>query len=277
MTTVTSGRVLRGVIAGLLLIWIILELHSAASVLRAGLGVDYRLYMESARRWLEGGSFYPAWQLAGPYVLQEPAVLYPPLSVPFLAAFAFLPWPFWYLPPIIIIGYAVWRLRPGPWTRIGLLTLLAWPYVWTLTLFGNPSLWASAFLALAALGYPTAAFVLLKPSLFPFAAFGVWHRTWWLGLAVVVAMSMLTLPLWSQYITVMLNARGSQASIWYSLKDIPLLAIPLVAWAGRQASRWRGTRVFPVSGRGGTPPAASPEGPVRSRRAGAGAVDARNS
>ncbi len=277
MTTIASGRVLRGVITGLLLIWIILELHEATSVLCAGVGVDYRLYMESARRWLEGGAFYPQWQLAGPYVLQEPAVLYPPLAVPFLAAFALLPWPFWYMPPIVIIGYAVWRLRPGPWTRVGLLALLGWPYVWTLTLFGNPSLWVSAFLALAALGYPTAAFALLKPSLFPFAAFGMWRRNWWLGLAVGVAMSMLTWPLWSQYMAVMLNARGAQASIWYSLKDVPLLAIPLVAWAGRQASGWRGTGDFPVTGQGGAPPGGSPEGPERSRLAGAGAVDARSS
>jgi hypothetical protein len=52
------------------------------------------------------------------------------------------------------------------------------------------------------------------------------------GLASVAVASLLFLPLWTQYATVMLNARVG-SGILYSLGEVPFLVIPLVAWAAR--------------------------------------------
>src|SRR5450759_88660 len=41
-------------------------------------GVDYRLYMDAARRWLDGGGFYLPFQVAGPYPVLLGDVMYPP-------------------------------------------------------------------------------------------------------------------------------------------------------------------------------------------------------
>ncbi len=76
-----------------------------------------------------------------------------------------------------------------------------------------------------------APFVLLKPSLAPFALFGITCRSWWLGLAVFVAMSVPFGTLWRDWLVSVLNSRGG--GLLYSVLEIPILLLPLVAWAGR--------------------------------------------
>ena len=49
----------------------------------------------------------------------------------------------------------------------------------------------------------------------------------------IVAASLLFLPMWPTYLQVLLDA-NHPAGVFYSAQDIPLLAIPLVAWATRQ-------------------------------------------
>ncbi len=45
------------------------------------------------------------------------------------------------------------------------------------------------------------------------------------------------LPMSLDYVHVVLNARGGNASILYSIRDVPLMLIPLIAWAtGRFSS-----------------------------------------
>ncbi|HLY13792.1 MAG TPA: hypothetical protein VKR24_05540, partial [Candidatus Limnocylindrales bacterium] len=44
-------------------------------------GVDYRLYMDATTRWLHGGSYFDAYQLAGPYQISAGDILYPPFTL----------------------------------------------------------------------------------------------------------------------------------------------------------------------------------------------------
>lgn len=225
------------VISGVLMVWIALEMTAWVPAIQKSIGGDYAIYMDAARRWLAGEGFYWPWQLAGPYELgphEPPPVLYPPYAIPFLAVFSVLPWPAWYVPPITVTAWAIVRLRPGPWTRVILLALASEGFGWLLVVEGNPAIWVTAFLSLAALGYGTGSWAILKPSLFPLAAFMMWRRGWWLGLAAVTVLVALTAPLWPDYLTALGNARGPQATLLYSQHDLTLVLLPLVAWAGRQ-------------------------------------------
>lgn len=99
---------------------------------------------------------------------------------------------------------------------------------------GNPLLWIVAALALATRWRWMSVLVLAKPSLLPFASFRVGDRRWWLALAASAFISALFLPMWPDWIRAVLNARGPFSGLLYSLKNVPVMAIPLVAWAGRQ-------------------------------------------
>lgn len=193
------------------------------------LGVDFMLYRDAAARWLAGEGFYPAWQLAGPYDVWAGGnpILYPPTALPLFAAFTVLPAILWWSPLVIV----AWSLRrASPLALLVVLGLVAWPatainVIWC----GNPSMWAAAALALAVNGQRWAApFVLLKPTLAPFALFGIRSRTWWYGLAVFGVVSWMLVPLWHDYATAMLNA--SNAGWTYQLWHVPIMLIPLIAW-----------------------------------------------
>jgi hypothetical protein len=204
-------------------------------------GVDFDLYRDVTNRWLAGGPFFEPYQVAGPYEIRAGDVLYPPVAlwlfVPFAApagVLAGLAAVLWWALPLGITGGAVWRLRPRPvfWPLIALCvanptTLLK---IWT----GNPVIWSMAAMALATMAGSArfaAPFVLLKPSLAPFALFGINRRSWWLGLAVF---GLLCLPfgaLWADWVASVLNSRGGGPL--YSALEIPILLLPLVAWVGR--------------------------------------------
>ena len=204
-------------------------------------GVDFQLYRDVTTRWLSGGPFFEPYQIAGPYDIRAGDVLYPPVAlwlfVPFaapagvLAAIVAIAW--WAI-PLGITGGAVWRLRPRPayWPLIALCvanptTLLK---IWT----GNPVIWSMAAMAVATIAGSTrfaAPFVLLKPSLAPFALFGINRRSWWLGLAVFAAMSVPFGALWADWVASVLNSRGG--GLLYSALEIPMLLLPLAAWLGR--------------------------------------------
>jgi hypothetical protein len=204
-------------------------------------GVDFDLYRDVTNRWLGGGPFFEPYQVAGPYDIRAGDVLYPPVAlwlfVPFAApagVLAGLAAVLWWAMPLGITGVAVWRLRPRPaaWWLIALCvanptTLLK---IWT----GNPVIWSMAAMAVATMAGSTrfaAPFALLKPSLAPFALFGINRRSWWLGLAVF---GLLCLPfgaLWADWVASVRNSRGG--GLLYSALEIPILLLPLVAWAGR--------------------------------------------
>jgi hypothetical protein len=199
-------------------------------------GKDIALYRDAASRWLAGGPFYDPRQLAGPYEVQHGDILYPPVGLWLFVPVAVLPqvialvlW--WGIPAALTI-WAVRRVAPRPavWPLIALC--LAWPTtplkIWT----GNPVIWSAAAMAVAIVWRGGAPFALLKPSLFPFALFGIGQRAWWIGLAIFVAMCLPFGSMWLDWLTTVVNSRD--AGLLYSALEAPMLAIPLVAWAGRR-------------------------------------------
>lgn len=199
---------------------------------------DVQLYIAAADRWLAGGPFYDPRQLTGPYEVAHGDILYPPVGLWLFAPAAILPETLglvaWYAVPALITAWAIRRAAPRPavWPLMALC--LAWPTtplkVWT----GNPVIWCVAALAVATVWRGGAPFALLKPSLFPFALFGIRQRSWWVGLALFVALCLPFGPMWADWLTTVVNSRG--AGPLYSALEAPMLALPLVAWAGRRTS-----------------------------------------
>jgi hypothetical protein len=204
------------------------------------LGVDFQLYRDAATRWLNGGSFYESYQLTGLYDIRAGDILYPPVGLWLFVPFAIADGPAgivlafgWWLVPLAITAGAVVALRPRPivWPLIALClanptTLLK---IWT----GNPVIWSMAAMALAVAGSSRAAapFALLKPSLAPFALFGIRRRSWWAGAAVLAILCLPFGSLWGDWVASVLDSRGG--GLLYSSLEVPMLLLPLVAWLGR--------------------------------------------
>jgi len=195
-------------------------------------GGDLDIYLGATQRFLAGGSFYPPEQLAGPYQIATGVILYPPTTVPLFAAFTVLPRILWWAVPIGITACVVVRFRPSAFGWAIIAVCLTYANSIGLLVHGNPAIWVSAALALATFDRWVAAFVLLKPSLAPLAAIGIRDVRWWLVVAVPAIASLALLPLWHDYLVSLTNLRG--AGIDYSLGDVPLVIVPLVAWATRR-------------------------------------------
>ena len=199
------------------------------------LGVDVNLYRDAASRWWAGGPFYGPHQLAGPYEITPGDILYPPVGLWLFVPFALLPTllalVLWWAIPIAVTTGAIVRLRPRPaaWPLIAFC--LAWPTTPLKTWTGNPVIWCVAAMAVATAWRGAAPFALLKPSLFPFALFGIRQRSWWIGLAVFVALCLPSGGLWADWIRTVVDSRGG--GLLYSVLEAPMLALPLVAWLGR--------------------------------------------
>jgi hypothetical protein len=240
------ARVLVRVILGAMLVWVAYLGWSFVTLPNVGPaagGADHATLMEAARRWLAGGPFYLPNEVAGPYQLGIHDVLYPPPMIPFFALFPLLPPILWWIVPIATTAAVVVYWRPALVGWIGILACLAIPATWEVLAYGNPAMWIAALAALGTvLGWP-AVLVVLKPSLAPFMLLGVRRRSWWLVAALLALVSVAFLPLWSQYIGVVLNARGPRAGILYSLNDFPLMLIPVLAWATRRRRTRPGAEV----------------------------------
>lgn len=210
---------------------------------RGLIGVDYGLFMDFGRDWLATGTMYRDWQLAGPYAIQNGAgttdfesmpSIYPPIAAPVFAVWSFLPAGLWWAVPIAVLGYVLVRLRPAPW---------AWPVMACALLFtstasvyavGGSTLWVVAGIAGGLIwGWP-ALVVLLKPTFVLFAVVGMDRRSFWIGLALIAALSLLMLTEWIRWIQAMLNAEG--AGLLYSIRDLPLVAVPVIAWLASERS-----------------------------------------
>lgn len=205
--------------------------------LEQAVGIDFALYRDVAARWLAGGPFYEPHQLAGPYVVAHGDILYPPVGLWLFVPFTVLPAFLWWAIPAALTVWAIARVRPRPavWPLMALC--LAWPTtplkIWT----GNPVIWAAAAMSVAIVYRWAAPFALLKPSLFPFAAFGVRERAWWVGLGVFLVLCLPFGGLWADWVASVINSRGSGPL--YSVLEAPMLLLPIVAWIGRtrQVSR----------------------------------------
>jgi hypothetical protein len=200
-------------------------------------GVDFVLYRDVAARWLAGGPYFEPHQLSGPYPISAGDVLYPPVALWLFVPFALLPepiaWVLWYALPILAVVFALGQLRPRPASWPLLALCLAWPTTLLKTWTGNPVIWCVAALALGTLWAWPSVFVVLKPSLGPFALFGVWRRSWWVAAGLVVVASLPFGALWLDWLTSVANSQGG--GLLYSALEVPMLLLPLVAWRYRTA------------------------------------------
>jgi glycosyl transferase family 87 len=200
-------------------------------------GVDFTLYRDVTIRWLNGGSYFEPYQLAGAYPISAGDVLYPPVALWLFVPFALMPeplaWLLWFALPVVAVVFAVGRLRPRPVSWPLLAFCLAWPTTLLKTWTGNPVIWCVAALALGVLWAWPSVFVVLKPSLGPFALFGVWRRSWWIAAAVVVVASLPFGAMWVDWATSVANSQGG--GVLYSSLEVPMLLLPLVAWGFRTA------------------------------------------
>ena len=189
-------------------------------------GIDYALYMDATRRWLDGGSFFQPYQLAGPYPIQMGDVLYPPTTLILFVPFTILPAVLWWAIPLGVTAAMVWRLRPAPVSWPFLALCCFWPPFVARIVAGNPVMWAMAAVALGfALRWAFVG-VLIKPSLFPFALLGARDRQWWIALAIAIAVSVPFGAMWLDWMTAVTNSSGG---LLYSLQDVPILLLPVVA------------------------------------------------
>jgi hypothetical protein len=191
-------------------------------------------YMEAVARFLDVGTPYLPNEVAAPFDYSPLTFLHPPLALWLMTPFAFLPAVAWYLAPILLIAWCLYTWRPSPvaWAIVALC--LMWPRSPAMIVNGNTDMWAAAFVALGLrFGWP-GPLVLIKPSLAPLALAGIHRRSWWLGLALVVALALPFGALWVDWVRVLLNAPGG---LFYSLLSVPGVALPIAAWMGRTIGR----------------------------------------
>ena len=199
-------------------------------------GIDYQLYMEATRRWLEGGSFYEPHQQAWPYLIRHGDVLYPPVALVLFVPFTVLPAALWWAIPIATtIVVLVW-LRPSAVVWPLMAACVGWQPAHIHIISGNPTLWVTAAVALGTIFRWPSVLVLIKPSMFVFAFIGARDRTWWIGLTVFLAVCALFLPMWLDWFTVLLNARGG--GLFYSWQEATMPLLPIIAWLGRPRGRY---------------------------------------
>jgi len=198
------------------------------------IAVDYNLYVEATRRWLNGGGYYFPEQLAGPYDVVPGVVLYPPVFALVMLPFLVLPWWVYWALPIGAVIFAVNRHRPQPvvWPAIALC--LWFPNTIVILVAGNPVMLMVGALALGTIWAWPSVFVLLKPTLGVFALFGIWRRSWWVALGVLILVSVPFAATWLDYIAVVRNARQALGPL-YNLGQVPTMLLPLLVWTGRRA------------------------------------------
>lgn len=196
-------------------------------------GGDFGMYRDAGARWLSGGFYFYPHQLAGPYTTVGGDVMYPPVSLVLFVPFMGIPGELWWAIPLAVLAWHLWTTRPSLWGWAGIFACLAWPMsievIWT----GNPVMWTAVAFALSFRWPWVGVLVLLKPSLFPFALGGIRTRQWWLALAAFAVVSLAFLPMWFDWLRVLVNARGQFSGPLYSLRDVPFMLIPLIAWVTR--------------------------------------------
>jgi hypothetical protein len=197
-------------------------------------GVDFHLYVDyGAARWLRGEGFYWPQQVAGPYHVHSlPSILYPPIMLLVLVPFTFLPAVLYWVIPAVLTAWAVIRLRPAPWALAVMALLGATGEVQGPIFWGTPVIWLVPAVAWGfLLGWP-AAFVLVKPTLAPFALVGLHRpRGFVVGIVAFAIVSVPLVPLWFDWLAAI---RNSDLDITYGWTQILLLLVPTVAILGRR-------------------------------------------
>ena len=215
-----------------------LPLHVMAFAAADGLGwspeSDFAFFRAVGERWIETGELYPTEQLNGQHFTNMVTVAYPPPILLLFVPFVWLPPVLWWIVPCGVLAYALWRWRPGRWAWAGIALCLAWPTTLDMILIGNTNLWASAGVAAGLLwGWP-AVLLVLKPSLAPLALIGARRRSWFVAAMLLAVVSLPLLPLWLDYIGTLHSTGLPLRHVAYG---VPLVLIPVAAWAGRTVSR----------------------------------------
>jgi hypothetical protein len=199
--------------------------------------VDYGIYMDAVDRWLRDGTWYLDRQLHGPYTIMLGDVLYPPVLLYLLVPFRLLGPYLWSLIPAVIVIAITLRHRPALWGWLLIAFCLAWPVTIAKFIFGNPVIWGAAAVAFGTLARWPSAFVVIKPTVIPFALIGIRDRRWWITIVVLALLSLPFLELTILYPQVLLDAQTNpidgRGGPLYSLQEYPLLLIPVLAWAAR--------------------------------------------
>ena len=199
-------------------------------------GRDGELYLDATRRWLAGGPFYLPAQLAGPYDLPWGQILYPPQALALFVPFTVLGKAPFILIPVVVTAGVILAYRPRFWAWVAILTVLVLhpdaPLPW---IAGTPTIWFIMLVALATRWPWVSSFIWFKPSVFPFALVGIRDRRWWIVSVTFAASVVVLWPLMHQWVTAVLNARGENSGLLYSLTPTALAGplIPILAWLGR--------------------------------------------
>jgi hypothetical protein len=197
------------------------------------IGHDLTLYQHEVNAWLSGAPMYPAFEVRGPFPIVDGVILYPPITIALFVLTLPLPLPLWWLIPISVVAIVIYRLHPRRRWLLAIACCLVYPISVGLVVSGNPDLWLAAALAVSVYWNPAAAFVLLKPSVFPFALMGWRKWEWWAIAGVFALVSLLLLPQTLDWLSVVRNGQGGlRSGLIYSYQDVPLLMVPVLAWAG---------------------------------------------
>lgn len=219
------GRILGLTIIGVEILWIVYVI--AVSLGNPSFGLDYRWHMEAAQRLLDTGTPYLPFELAGPFVIGEGAILYPPTAFLLFIPFLWLPAILWWVIPIAILVYGLWWQRPPLWAWVVIVAMLALEKSLNVYVFGNPSMWIVAAIAAGTVWRWPYVFVFAKPTFAPIALLGIRRRSWWVTGVILGVASLVFLPVWFDWFTVV---RNSDVSLLYNLPTLPLMLAPLVAW-----------------------------------------------
>jgi hypothetical protein len=195
-------------------------------------GADLRGYVEASRAWLAGDGFYLPRQLQGPYPIELGDVLYPPTALYLFIPFLVLPYQLWWVLAIGLLGFVVWSWRPALWAIALILVCLAFPNQPVLYFRGAPVIVFAALVAAALRWKWPGALILLKPSILPFALIGIRTRGWWITAGILVVATLPLIPLIPDWLRAVVDARGPEGWL-YSVKDLPLLMVPVIAYLGR--------------------------------------------
>ena len=195
-------------------------------------GADLRGYVEASRSWLAGNGFYLPRQLHGPYPIALGDVLYPPTALYLFIPFLVLPYQLWWVLAVGLLAFVIWSWRPALWAVASILVCLAFPNQPVLYFRGAPVIVFAALVAAALRwGWP-GALIMLKPSIMPFALIGIRTRGWWITTGILLVLTLPLIPLIPDWLRAVVDARGPDGWL-YSVKDLPLLMVPVIAYLGR--------------------------------------------
>ena len=80
--------------------WLWIGLAIATNLSNPAFGLDYRWHVEAAQRLLDTGTPYLPFELSGPFVIGDGAILYPPTAFLLFIPFIWLPAVLWWAIPI---------------------------------------------------------------------------------------------------------------------------------------------------------------------------------